>query len=72
MKERTFKVMIIWLMPFGFLLAISMRYNDFVKTGFLIPMLIALPIGMYLSYLIYIRGIDDGKLFELFENNKES
>jgi len=70
MKERTLKVMIIWLMPISLLLAVLINYNEFIESGYLIPIIIALPIGMFLSYLIYIRGIEDEKLFELYKKNK--
>ena len=71
MKERTFYVLMILLMPVAFLFTVWLNYDDFIETGFLFPMLVAMPFGMLFSYLIYIRGIYDGKLFELFEHNKK-
>lgn len=63
MNERKFKILLLWLVPLGYLLALYMKYEELVEMGYLVPMLVSLPIGMFLSYLIFIKGIHDGKLF---------
>jgi len=58
--ERQFKIVLLWTTPISFTMVILMKYDMLVERGFLIPLIVALPLGMFFSYLIYIRGIEDG------------
>jgi len=59
MKDRTFKILIIWESPIALLFVTIINYPN----QYLLPMWIALPFGMIFSYLFYIKGIEDGLLF---------
>ena len=71
MKMRTFKILLIWLMPISMLLVTWIRYEKLVEINFLIPLWIATPIGMFLSYIIYIKGIEDGLFFKVKKEIKK-
>ena len=63
-------ILIIWETPIAVLLAIWLLWDKLVENNMLIPMLISTPIAMFLTYLIYIKGIEDEWLFKhkLFED----
>lgn len=71
MNERKFKVMLIWTTPIAFAMAVYIKYDVLVNNNLLIPMMIALPIGMLFSYLIYIKGIEDDGFYNLSRKNHD-
>ena len=60
MKERTFKIILIWLSPLSMLIATVMRYPH----PMLLPLWIGLPFGMFFAYILHIKGIEDGLIFK--------
>ena len=69
MNERQFKILLLWTTPIAFFMAIVMKYDILIEKGMLIPLIISLPIGMFFSYLIYIKGIEDDGFYNLYKKN---
>lgn len=64
-EERKFGIMLIFVWtPIAFLLSLILYWDKLIENNLILPMIIALPFGIFFSYLIYIKGICDEEFFK--------